>query len=98
MSPTSAQKYTPEVSAEQWMLDRTVKHLRKLRWIGKEHEAEKIARILGEMRLPQLLGDYRKGSGEAKNPAPARDVERTARSRGPDDCEIPPAWLLPSRR
>jgi hypothetical protein len=55
--------------ADQWMLDRTLKRLRKLRWIGKEQEAEKIRHVLRDMRLPQLLEELRRGGGEAKKPA-----------------------------
>jgi hypothetical protein len=47
-------------TAEQWMLDRTLKRLRKLRWIGKEQEAEKITQVLRNMRLPQLLEEIRR--------------------------------------
>jgi len=47
-------------TAEQWMLDRTLKRLRKLRWIGKEEEAEKITQVLRNMRLPQPLGELRR--------------------------------------
>jgi hypothetical protein len=46
--------------AEQWMLDRTLKRLRKLRWIGKEEEAEKITQVLRKMRLPQPLEELRR--------------------------------------
>ena len=46
--------------AEQWMLDRTLKRLRKLRWIGKEEEAEKITQVLRKMRLPQPLEGLRR--------------------------------------
>ena len=47
-------------TAEQWMLDRTLKRLRKLRWIGKEEEAEKITQVLRNMRLPQPLEELRR--------------------------------------
>ena len=47
-------------TAEQWMLDRTLKRLRKLRWIGKEQEAEKITQVLRNMRLPQPLEELRR--------------------------------------
>ena len=47
-------------TAEQWMLDRTLERLRKLRWIGKEQEAEKITEVLRHMRLPQLLEELRR--------------------------------------
>jgi len=46
--------------AEQWMLDRTLKRLRKLRLIGKEEEAEKITQVLRKMRLPQPLEELRR--------------------------------------
>ena len=48
-------------TAEQRMLDRTLKRLRKLRWIGKEHEAEKKTQVLSDMRLPQVREDLRRG-------------------------------------
>jgi hypothetical protein len=38
-----AQNRLPEVATDQFTLDRTLKHLRKLRWIGRESEAEKAA-------------------------------------------------------
>jgi hypothetical protein len=41
-----AQNRLPEVATDQFALDRTLKHLRKLRWIGKESEAEKILAVL----------------------------------------------------
>ena len=47
-------------TAEQWMLDRTLKRLRKLRWIGKEQEAETIAQVLRNMGLPQPLDELRR--------------------------------------
>jgi hypothetical protein len=47
-------------TAEQWTLDRTLKRLRKLRWIGKEEEAEKITQVLRNMRLPQPLEELRR--------------------------------------
>jgi hypothetical protein len=47
-------------TAEQWMPDRTLKRLRKLRWIGKEQEAEKITQVLRDMRLPQPLEEPRR--------------------------------------
>jgi hypothetical protein len=46
MRPMDAQNRLPEVATEQFALDRTLKHLRKLRWIGKETEAEKILAVL----------------------------------------------------
>ena len=47
-------------AADQFTLDRTLKHLRKLRWIGKEREAQRILWALGDKRLrPSLSGDER---------------------------------------
>ena len=43
------------------MLDRTLKRLRKLRWIGKEQEAEKKTQVSSDMRLPQVREDLRRG-------------------------------------
>jgi hypothetical protein len=45
-----AQNRPPEVATDQFALDRTLKHLRKLRWIGKEGEAEKILAVLDVRR------------------------------------------------
>jgi len=51
----------PEVSADQLTLDRTLKHLRKLRWIGNEPEAQKMLQVLDDARLqPPSPGDRRK--------------------------------------
>ena len=44
------QNRLPEVATDQFALDRTLKHLRKLRWIGKESEAEKILAVLDVRR------------------------------------------------
>ena len=46
MRSMDAQNRLPEVATDQFALDRTLKHLRKLRWIGKENEAEKILAVL----------------------------------------------------
>jgi len=46
MRPMDAHNRLPEVATDQFALDRTLKHLRKLRWIGKESEAEKILAVL----------------------------------------------------
>jgi hypothetical protein len=45
-----AQNRLPEVATDQFALDRTLKHLRKLRWIGRESEAEKILAVLDVRR------------------------------------------------
>ena len=50
MRPVNAQNRLPEVATDQFALDRTLKHLRKLRWIGKESEAEKILAVLDVRR------------------------------------------------
>ena len=50
MRPMDAQNRPPEVATDQFALDRTLKHLRKLRWIGKEGEAEKILTVLDVRR------------------------------------------------
>lgn len=47
MRPMDAQNRLPEVATDQFALDRTLKHLRKLRWIGKESAAEKNPRCAG---------------------------------------------------
>jgi hypothetical protein len=46
MRSSDTQKRVPEVPAHQLTLDRTLKRLRKLRWIGKECEAQKVLRVL----------------------------------------------------
>ncbi len=52
----------PSVSAEQQALDRNLKLLRKLRWIGREEEAE---RVLTELRNAGLRspGAFGLGAG-----------------------------------
>ena len=45
-----AQNRLPEVATDQFALDRTLKHLHKLRWIGRESEAEKILAVLDVRR------------------------------------------------
>ena len=42
MRPMDAQNRLPEVATDQFALDRTLKHLRKLRWIGMDDEAERV--------------------------------------------------------
>jgi hypothetical protein len=39
-------KYVPDVSAEQRALDRTRKQLCKLRWIGREADAQRMLVVL----------------------------------------------------
>jgi hypothetical protein len=41
-----AQNKLPQVATDQFALDRTLKHLRKLRWMGKEREVEEILAVL----------------------------------------------------
>jgi hypothetical protein len=50
MRPMDARNRLPEVATDQFALDRTLKHLRKLRWIGRESEAEKILAVLDARR------------------------------------------------
>ena len=50
MRPMDAQNRLPEVATDQFALDQTLKHLRKLRWIGKESEAKKILAVLDVRR------------------------------------------------
>jgi hypothetical protein len=59
------------------MLDRMLKHMRKLRWIGKEQEAEKLAQVLCDIKLPRL-GERCGDENEANDPRSAKDVERVA--------------------
>jgi hypothetical protein len=51
MRSTDVQNQVPQVSADQLKFDRTLKHLRKLRWIGREREAQRIFQTLGDIRL-----------------------------------------------
>ena len=57
MRPIDAQNRFPEVATDQFALDRTLKHLRKLRWIGKESEAEKILTVLDLRRRRKAQSD-----------------------------------------
>ena len=60
MRSSGIQTPVPEVSADQLTLDRTLKQLRKLRWIGKELEARTIMESLDDPRLrPLPPGDRR---------------------------------------
>ena len=51
MRSMDAQNRLPEVATDQFALDQTLKHLRKLRWIGREREAQRIFEALGDIRL-----------------------------------------------
>jgi hypothetical protein len=54
---TVTQEHAPKVPADQLTLDRTLKRLRKLRWIGQDQEAQNMLQILNDTRLqPSLLG------------------------------------------
>jgi hypothetical protein len=55
MRPMDARTRLPEVATDQFALDRTLKHLRKLRWIGKESEAERILAALEAGRRQTAL-------------------------------------------
>jgi hypothetical protein len=46
---------SPQVSDDQFKLDQTLKCLRKLRWIGKEREAQQIFRSLGNTGFSSSL-------------------------------------------
>jgi hypothetical protein len=61
MRSTGIRNCAPKVPADQFALDQTLKQLRKLCWIGRELEAQKILQILDDTRLqPSLPGDRRK--------------------------------------
>jgi hypothetical protein len=61
-------KYVPDVSADQRALDRMRKQFCKLRWIGREADAQRMlvalrdagkrspARVAGGQTVPRLLG------------------------------------------
>jgi hypothetical protein len=55
MRSTGTCTESPQVSDDQLKLDQTLKRLRKLRWIGKEREAQKIFRSLGDIRVPSSV-------------------------------------------
>jgi len=57
MTTTDGHNQVPRVAADQFTLDRTLKHLRKLRWIGKEREAQRILWALSDIRLRPSLSD-----------------------------------------
>jgi hypothetical protein len=60
MRSNGTENCVPEVPRAQWTLDRTRKHLRKLRWIGKESEARTIMEAVDDPRLrPSLSRDRR---------------------------------------
>jgi hypothetical protein len=60
MRSTDTRNQVPKVAADEFALDRTLKHLRKLRWIGKEREAQKILQALDDTGLqPPLPRDRR---------------------------------------
>jgi hypothetical protein len=48
MRAIDAQNRLPEVATDQFALDRALKKMRKLRWIGADIDAEKILAILNE--------------------------------------------------
>jgi hypothetical protein len=59
MRLTGTRTESPQVSDDQLKLDQTLKRLRKLRWIGKEREAQKIFRSLGDISVPSsVLADW----------------------------------------
>ena len=78
MRPMDAQNRLPEVATDQFALDRTLKHLHKLRWIGRESEAEKILAVLDVRRrrkpplLPSLArqADPNDGRSRRRQPSP----------------------------
>jgi hypothetical protein len=45
MRSSGTQTRVPEVPADQLRQDRTLKQLRKLRWIGKEMDAQKLLQV-----------------------------------------------------
>ena len=59
MRPMDAQNRLPEVATDQFALDRTLKHLRKLRWIGR---AEKILAVLDVRRRQKAPSRQRRAN------------------------------------
>jgi hypothetical protein len=88
MRSTVTQERAPKVPPDQLTLDRTLKHLRKLRWIGKDQEAQNTLQILNDTRLrPSLPGDRRNrdpSDGTALGPSLAR-LHRTTSNLDSDD-------------
>jgi hypothetical protein len=62
MKSPGIQNRVPKVPADLSALDQTLKHLRKLRWIGKEVEVQKILQALDDTRLqPSFPGRSAQG-------------------------------------
>ena len=79
----------PQVSAHQLVLDGMVKYLRKLRWIGKEREAQRMFQALGDVRLqhfrlpssslqPSSLQSFRADGGSRLDHSRQRAAEQTS--------------------
>jgi hypothetical protein len=49
-----AKKNASDLANRQLTFDRMVKHLRKLRWIGRDQEADQIVRVL-TIKMQKLL-------------------------------------------
>ena len=62
MRPMDAKNRLPEVATDQFALDRTLKHLRKLRWIGRESEAKKILAVLDVRRRRKASSRQRRAN------------------------------------
>jgi hypothetical protein len=83
MRSTDVQKQFPQVSADQLKFDRTLKHLRKLRWIGREREAQRIFQALGDIRLrPSLPIDW--GQLNAFGSLICKETSRSDFASGPE--------------
>jgi len=54
MRAIDAHNRLPEVATDQFALDRALKQMRKLRWIGQEIDAEEILAIMNEPARPPL--------------------------------------------
>ena len=52
MRAIDAHNRLPEVATDQFALDRALKQMRKLRWIGQEIDAEKILAIMNQPTQP----------------------------------------------
>ena len=52
MRAIDAHNRLPEVATDQFALDRALKQMRKLHWIGQEIDAEKILAIMNEPTQP----------------------------------------------
>jgi hypothetical protein len=68
MRAMDAHTRLPEVTTDQFALDRALKQIRKLRWIGQEIDAEKILAIMNEPTQPPHSPSNNPHRGACKSP------------------------------